>query len=354
MSLDDRINDACHRIEELYYETDGKCYISFSGGKDSTALLALTKMCEELYTIPEGAIPAVFCDTGFELRATVQFVQWVKKNWYSNVEIIRPPKPFALVLRDYGKPIKSKIKAEYLGRWQKGTRSDNVMSYLVEGIDRKTGKRYTRTALADKDFHMLHPDFPIQVSGKCCMYLKKKPNKQYSKQHGMKGCAIGIREIEGGARQIAIMKRLKNGGKLCTSYIGDDMQKYPLIDWSNEEVDQFVKRYGIPLSRAYTEYGLNRTGCSACPFALSIDRALTTLYEHEPIMYKASMKLLKDVYIAQNVILPFDESYERERERIWREVYEPMRQEMLRKYRPHSRLIRDYSQTNIFDFMEDE
>lgn len=24
MALDDRINDACHRIEELWYETDGK------------------------------------------------------------------------------------------------------------------------------------------------------------------------------------------------------------------------------------------------------------------------------------------------------------------------------------------
>lgn len=45
--LDKRVTDACHRIEELYYETDGKCYVSFSGGKDSTVLLALIKMCED-------------------------------------------------------------------------------------------------------------------------------------------------------------------------------------------------------------------------------------------------------------------------------------------------------------------
>ena len=80
--LDDKIRDACHRIEELYYETNGKCYVSFSGGKDSTVLLALIKMCEEIYTIPEGGIPAVFSNTGIELGITYDFVKWVKDNYY--------------------------------------------------------------------------------------------------------------------------------------------------------------------------------------------------------------------------------------------------------------------------------
>lgn len=29
------------RIEALYHDTSGKCYVSFSGGKDSTVILAL-------------------------------------------------------------------------------------------------------------------------------------------------------------------------------------------------------------------------------------------------------------------------------------------------------------------------
>ena len=44
-TLEKKITDAMHRIEELYHETDGKCYVSFSGGKDSTVILALIKMC---------------------------------------------------------------------------------------------------------------------------------------------------------------------------------------------------------------------------------------------------------------------------------------------------------------------
>lgn len=44
----------------------------------------------------------------------------------------------------------------------------------------------------------------------------------------------------------------------------------------------------------------------------------------------------------------------RERERMWTEVYEPMRQEMLRKYRPNSRLIKDGEQMNIFEILGEE
>ena len=82
MTLDEKVTQACHRIEELYNDTDGHCYVSFSGGKDSTVILALIKMCEEVYTIPPNAIPAVFVNTGIELGVTVDFVKWVKENYY--------------------------------------------------------------------------------------------------------------------------------------------------------------------------------------------------------------------------------------------------------------------------------
>lgn len=78
MSLDEKMTNAQHRIEELYYETDGKCYTSFSGGKDSTVLLALVKMCQELGTV--GDIPAVFINTGIELGVTVYFVKWCRES----------------------------------------------------------------------------------------------------------------------------------------------------------------------------------------------------------------------------------------------------------------------------------
>ena len=351
-TLDDRIRDACHRIEELYYETGGKCYVSFSGGKDSTVLLALVKMCEEIYTIPEGAIPAVFSNTGIELGITVDFVKWVKENWYPNVEIIRPVKSFDWVIKHEGKPIKSKMKAKDLRQYHYGKRSDALLLLLLGKC--QSGKFSAKHRFGDSDLHMLHDDFPIKPSPKCCDWMKKKPFEKYAKENGMLGNMQGVRVAEGGARESAANTRLRHGGKLCTWVKGGIIQKAPIIDWSDEDIEEFIVKYNVPLSEAYTKYGFDRTGCMACPFAKRVDRDLEYLFYHEPNRYKASMHWLKDVYIAQNVVLPFDEAYEREREREWRLRYEPMRQEMLRKYRPESRRIKDTEQLSLFDEGEDE
>lgn len=355
--LDKHVTEAMHRIEELYYETDGKCYVSFSGGKDSTVLLALIKLCEDIYTIPKDGIPAVFADTGIEMGVTLDFVRWVKDNWYPNVQIIRPGKSFDWCVKHYGKPVKSKLKAELLHRWQAGRRTEYVRSRLITGVS-KDGTPMKRTRIADKDMHMVADTFHIKVSGMCCDILKKKPVKRYADIHGVQGEVIGLRTAEGGARELRAKENVKHGARICTSIDKKGfVKKAPLIDWPDEAIEEFIQKYNVPLSDAYTKYGFHRTGCMACPFALDVDKNLQYLHDHEPNRYKAAMHWLKDVYIAQNVILPFDSDYETERAKTWRELYEPMRQEMLRKYRPNSRLIKDGDQLSIFDILgvnEDE
>ena len=360
--LNQKVMQAIHRIEDLYFHTNGNCYVSFSGGKDSTVLLALIKMSVDVGVLPPEGIKAVFINTGVEMQATIDFVKWCKESgYYKNIEMIRPKLPYAKVISKYGKPIKSKMKAQYLGSWQKGNRSENVMSYLVYGESLKTGKQFTRTKLAAKDFHMIHPNFDIKVSNNCCKYLKKEASKDYDIENNTQGKILGLRGGEGGARQLAVIKRLHNGGKLCTYYSGKIMIKTPIIDWTDEDVDEFIETYNVPLSRAYTEYGLKRTGCYGCPFALDIADNLRILHDYEPLRYKGAMHFLKDVYIAQNVKLPFDEEYEKERETKWETEYLEMRDEMLEKYRPDSRLLKKRKkeqdkkkQTTIDDFIEDE
>ena len=321
MDLDKRVTDACHRIEELYYETGGKCYVSFSGGKDSTVLLALIKLCEDIYTIPVGGIPAVFSNTGIELGVTVNFVQWVKNSgWYSNVQIIRPEHSFDWCIKTYGKPLKSKVRSEYIAMWQKGKRSENVFRAMVTGIA-NNGSAAKKTKIADKDLHMLSDSFGILASPMCCNVLKKKPMKKYAKENGIIGTVYGVRMDEGGARELAIHKKQLQGGKICTFVDSKGMiKKAPIVDWSTEDIEAFIESYNVPLSDAYTKYGFKRTGCMACPFNSRVNNDLEYLYNHEPNRYKAAMHWLKDVYIAQNVVLPFDEAYERERESMARPV----------------------------------
>lgn len=353
MTLDDKVRTACHRIEELYYETGGKCYVSFSGGKDSTVLLALIKLCEEVYTIPEGGIPAVFSNTGIELGVTVDFVKWCKDSgWYKNVQVIRPDVSFDWVIKNKGKPIKSKIRARLLNQFHRNA-TEACVSLLVHGETLTGKKKAEKSRLADKDFHMLHDDFPITPSHECCEYMKKLPFRAFEKGNDMKGAITGVRVEEGGARALSAKNRIATNGKICTFSKGVVTYKMPIIDWSDKDVEEFIKTYHVPLSDAYSKYGHLRTGCMACPFAMDVDKDLEYLYFYEPNRYKAAMHWLGDVYIAQNVVLPFDEAYERERERTWRTMYEPMRQEMLRKYRPNSRLIKGSEQLSLFDEVDE-
>ena len=351
MDLETAVRNAMHRIEELYYESEGKCYVSFSGGKDSTVLLALIKMCEEIYTIPPNAIPAVFANTGIEFGITYEFVRWVKDNYYPNVLVVRPEKSFDWVVKNKGKPLKSKQKCKDLRQYHYGKVSDALLLLLLLGQYGEERKLSAKHKIADKDMHMLHGDFNIKMSERCCDYMKKKPFERYAKVNGMKGVMMGVRVEEGGARESATTRRLVTGGKLCTWVKGGVIHKAPIIDWTDENVETFINKYNVPLSRAYTEFGFDRTGCMGCPFAKNVAFNLKYLYDYEPNRYKAAMHWLKDVYIAQGVRLPFDEAYEREREREWHLKYEPMRQEMLRKYRPNSRLIKDDEQMSMFDYL---
>lgn len=332
--LDLYVTKAMHRIEDLYYKTGGACYLSFSGGKDSTIVLALIKLCEGLGTIPENAIPAVFVDTKIELGATTDFVKWVKTEYYGNVQIIKPEMLFPHVIKKYGKPAISKIKAETLNRWHRNKNLKSAQQLV------SSDPRHRKTKLANKYYHFLHDDFDIKISQECCHQMKKKPFSNYVKQNGMLGYMSGLRMAEDGVRALNIVAH--RGANICTKVKASGLiEKSPIVDWDDEICEKFIKAYNVPLSRAYTEYGATRTGCFCCPFALDIADNLETLHKYEPNRYKAALFYLKDVYIAQGVELPFDEEYEKERVEKWKE-YEVMRYEMLKKYRPDCQIVKRY------------
>ena len=306
-----------HRIERLYYETDGKCYLSFSGGKDSTIVLAVIKLCEDIGTIPKNAIPAVFCDTKIELDATVDFVHWVKDNWYNNVQIIKTEESFAQVIKEFGKPFRSKMKSD-------------IISLYQNNPDLKTAKY-----LYDDTVCKSHK---IRLSN----VMKKQPFAKYAKDNNIAGYFSGMRMYEGGKRQLVFEKRISSGDKRpCTHISGGIASVSPIFDWTDDICEDFIQKYSIPLSRAYTEYGEERTGCFLCPYGLDVDKRLEVLHTYEPNHYKAALYFLKDVYIAQGVELQFDEDYMREYKEQWIE-YEPMRYEMLKKYRPDCMICKKY------------
>lgn len=99
-SLEQKIDHSLGAIDQFYQRLDGKVYVSFSGGKDSTVLYWLAR---KIY--PD--IKAVFCNTGNEYPDIVKFVNQMKEEG-GNIEIIRPKLKPQEVMSKYGFPLISK------------------------------------------------------------------------------------------------------------------------------------------------------------------------------------------------------------------------------------------------------
>ncbi|WP_431819285.1 phosphoadenosine phosphosulfate reductase family protein (plasmid) [Bacillus thuringiensis] len=328
-NLEMAIEDALFRIRREYKRTNGKIYLSFSGGKDSTILAELIKMAD----LPTK-IPFVFADTRIELDATVRHV----KNYpYDNIHILKPRKPFGQILKEYGKPAMGKTKSELMGTYQRNidqplskARTRQLISGEAEKAGEKQGYR-SQIALSIKQFHMLHPDLEYKVANMCCQYMKKFPFYDFAREHDMNGAFTGVRTAEGGQRALAykscVMLKSIGKGKNKRDYL----MSMPIIDWTDEICEEFIKKYNVKLSDAYEVYGADRTGCIGCPFSRNLSKDLKILFDHEPLKYKASMKWLGDVYLDQGIECPWDEEYTKKLEER-KKVNEKRRQEMIDKF----------------------
>ena len=101
-SLEEKIQISTARIIEWYEHWDGKVYVSFSGGKDSTVLLDLVRR-----VYPD--VPAVFSDTGLEFPEIREFVKS-----FDNIDWLKPKKNFVQIITEYGYPIVSKEQSAFL------------------------------------------------------------------------------------------------------------------------------------------------------------------------------------------------------------------------------------------------
>ena len=151
------------RIIEWYQHWEGKVYISFSGGKDSTVLLDLTR---RIY--PD--IEAVFLDTGLEYPEIREFVK-TKENvtWLHPVKWNRHTREweretFKHVIEKYGYPVISKRIAGYISSSKKNPNFKRAQ-YLrgeVKGSIFGGGGKYAYLI-----------DAPFQISEECCSAIKK-------------------------------------------------------------------------------------------------------------------------------------------------------------------------------------
>lgn len=249
-------------------------YISFSGGKDSTALLHIVR---ELY--PD--IEAVFVDTGLEYPEIRKFVKT-----FDNVTILRPEMRFDEVIRKYGYPMISKEVS--LAIWYARNGSKWAKNYF-EGKDSKGELHLFKKNMYSKYNPLICADFAC--SDKCCEKIKEKPLEKYEKKTG-KVPIVGTMASESKKRETAW---LRTG---CNSFdVARPMSK-PLSFWTTQDILQYIKINNIPIASVYgnVEFeendeqtrialecgwdklcttGCERTGCIFCGFGAHLEKGET-------------------------------------------------------------------------------
>ena len=262
-------------------------YISYSGGKDSNVLSALIDMA-----LPDNKIPRVYCNTGIEYKAIVDFVK-AKVAADDRFVIVAPKIPIKKMLEEKGYPFKSKFHSRNVAMYRrKGADNVTIARYLKR--DETIDKYYTaNTCPKALEYQFTENDgLNFTISDKCCHELKVNPLTEYQKAHNKTIKIIGIMADEGGRRSF------HKGGGCAVFNAKNQLHTFkPLYPITKDWEDWFVKAYNIELPILYyPPYLFDRTGCKGCPFALDLQHELDTLIAYFPAEYKQCEYIWKPVY----------------------------------------------------------
>ena len=122
LPLEDKVLTSWEKIDQWYTAWGGKCYVSFSGGKDSTVLAYLVARYLASYRTPPWPLNLAFVNTGLEYPEIQHFVDdyavWLRQE-FPHIEVnparLRPKMNIRQVVVKYGYSIVSKEVSAYVG-----------------------------------------------------------------------------------------------------------------------------------------------------------------------------------------------------------------------------------------------
>lgn len=297
MSLDDKIKRTKQLITEWYYQFDGKVYVSFSGGKDSTVLLHIAR------SLKCGKnIVGVFSDTGLEYPEIREFV-----SKQENIIQIRPKLTFKQVIEKYGYPVISKEQSLYLYQYR-NTKSEILKKLRIEG-----GKK-GKFKISDKWLPLAEADF--NIGNQCCDIMKKRPFKAFEKE-------TGLHPIVGTMAGESKLRWQKYMLGECNQYSAKHPTSQPMMFWNEQDVLQYIKMHNLEIASVYGDIvekdgklittGVHRTGCMFCMYGVHLEPVGDTRFDKmkitHPKQYDYIMNKLNGRHVL-NEYLKHDEKHQ--------------------------------------------
>lgn len=321
------------KIIEAINLSNGKIFISWSGGADSTFLLyVFCSVWKDLY--PNRFVKVGFADTTNEHRWTYKFIKEFPEYIYENLGVklefykTRPQyfQTYASICKDIGLPLISKqvsSSIEFIKKQLKqlDLKYEDIEPYLdptVENKNKLEDMGFSKSCLtyllgynnkldtfSDSSLRLAKRWRPLiyapfNVSAKCCNILKKNPLNQltnkifdeYSFMTGEMACESDIRRKQ----------YLKTG---CNNFDNGKGVSKPMGSMSQQGVLANIYKLQMPVCECYghLEYvngeykysGRQRTGCSLCGFGIIYepDRFIR-LQETEPSKVKLAFTSIED------------------------------------------------------------
>ena len=290
LPLQAKVQMTINRIRAFYNEKD--CYLSFSGGKDSTVLLHIIRT-----RLPTYDIPAVFNNVSTQYRELKDFVRWYEPT----AVILYPEKNFVDVCRDEGFPLVSKEVSGVVSaakkhmqnnlhvtlaelesnpeKWAEILRSGEIKganvavaqmmgwvtkdNVIATGLCRDNRSYYTHT----KYKWLL--EAPFDLSPRCCDIMKKAPLDKYTKETGRYPITGELAEES----NFRLVNWMSHG---CNMF-GNKPKSAPLSFWTEQDILEYLYINDVPIAKCYgkiikDEDGkykttlCDRTGCITCGF----------------------------------------------------------------------------------------
>ena len=288
LPLEDKVLTSWEKIDQWYTAWGGKCYVSFSGGKDSTVLAYLVARYLASYRTPPWPLNLVFVNTGLEYPEIQHFVDdyavWLRQE-FPHIEVnlarLRPKMNIRQVVAKYGYSIIGKDVAHRIETARRSPDSRS-MKLLRGEVLRTDGEKSIYNC--EKWEYLLSA--PFLISDKCCGIMKKSPAKSYEHRADVKPTTATMAE-----ESLLRMQKWRETG--CNAFEGRRPLSKPMSFWSEQDVLRFIVDQELPIASVYGDIvasdgendygatlidcklhctGCQRTGCMFCGFGAHLEK----------------------------------------------------------------------------------